>query len=96
MAISITKVIREINQTPCSEHDVHIVDGDVGMIMVECINCKQRWKAEEAVGGGTDIKKISDSYTLPKLAKSKEAIIKEPVSPRDDTKNPLLDKLKSK
>ena len=96
MAISITKVIREINLIPCSEHDVHIIDGDVGVIMVECINCKQRWKAEETQGGGTDIKKISNSYTLPKLAKSKEAVIEKPISVRDDTKNPLLDKLKVK
>lgn len=98
MAISITKVVEEVAKTQCSNHDVSIVDGTVGMILVQCSHCKRRWLGKELDNGTTEVNSISDTYELPKLAKAKKEVAEKPKQNRDIgvIKNPMLDKLNEK
>jgi len=95
MAISITKVVEQINKILCSEHNIKIIDGTVGVILVQCEHCNKRWLAKEIEGGGTQISPVTDTYELPKLAITKDIPkTTEIVQSRGEIKieNPLLKK----
>ena len=63
--INISKTIQEINKVPCSEHEINILGGAQGRILMGCRHCEQRWLAIEQVNGETTIDKVTNDYELP-------------------------------
>ena len=99
MTLSITKVIDEISKEPCSKHEIVIAEGGSGVLVVQCIHCKQKWTGRELGDGGTEVLKVADSYTLqktPEITKktAEKTVVKS--ESREGIINPALENLKGR
>jgi len=63
--INISKAIQEINKVPCSEHEINILGGAQGRILMGCKHCEQRWLAIEQISGETTLDRVDKDYELP-------------------------------
>ncbi len=77
--MNLTKVVNDIKQIPCSEHEIDLLGGSEGKIVVQCKHCKQKWMAEEFPNGETETSKVPGDFVLPAVIIPEVISEKEPV-----------------